>query len=63
VLLALLYPYAKYDHLLKIPKRLRLQTFDGAAFLELIKELVRIDKNWIPTQPGYSLYIRPTMSA
>lgn len=41
--------------------RIALPTFDGAAFLELIKELVRLDKNWIPTEPGYSLYIRPTM--
>ena len=31
--------------------------------LEAIKELVRIDKDWIPTGKGYSLYIRPTCIA
>ena len=31
--------------------------------VELMKELIRLDKHWIPDQPGYSLYIRPTMSA
>ena len=27
-----------------------------------MKQLIRMDKHWIPDQPGYSLYIRPTMS-
>ena len=27
-----------------------------------MKQLIRMDKNWIPNVPGYSLYIRPTMS-
>jgi len=39
-----------------------LQTFNGDALCELIKELVRIDKHWIPQEPGHSLYIRPTLS-
>lgn len=39
-----------------------LQTFDGNALCELIKELVRLDKHWIPQEPGHSLYIRPTLS-
>jgi hypothetical protein len=29
--------------------------------LECIKELLRIDKEWIPTQKGYSMYLRPVM--
>lgn len=29
--------------------------------LELIKQLVAVDKRWIPRLPGYSLYIRPTI--
>lgn len=28
-----------------------------------MKQLIRLDKDWIPNVPGYSLYIRPTMSA
>lgn len=41
--------------------RIALPTFNGEALLELIKELVRLDKHWIPQEPGHSLYIRPTL--
>lgn len=27
----------------------------------MIGKLVMLDKNWIPREKGYSLYIRPTM--
>ena len=39
------------------------KTFNGAALLELIKELVRLDRHWIPQESGHSLYIRPALSA
>ncbi|KAF8895038.1 branched-chain amino acid aminotransferase II [Gymnopilus junonius] len=42
-------------------RRIALPTFNGNELLELIKELVRLDKQWIPTEPGHSLYIRPTL--
>ncbi|PAV22319.1 branched-chain amino acid aminotransferase II [Pyrrhoderma noxium] len=42
-------------------ERIALPTFNGNALLELIKELIRLDKHWIPREPGHSLYIRPTM--
>jgi len=42
-------------------KRIALPTFDNGALLELIKELIRIDKKWIPVKPGYSLYVRPAL--
>lgn len=35
--------------------------FDSGEFLSCIKELVRLDENWIPRQKGYSLYVRPTI--
>ncbi|KAI0803096.1 branched-chain amino acid aminotransferase II [Irpex lacteus] len=41
--------------------RLALPTFNGDAVIELIKQLIRLDKHWIPDKEGYSLYIRPTM--
>jgi len=41
--------------------RIALPTFDGDALLELTKALIRIDKHWIPKEPGHSLYIRPTL--
>ncbi|KZT06788.1 branched-chain amino acid aminotransferase II [Laetiporus sulphureus 93-53] len=42
-------------------QRIALPTFNGEAVIELIKRLVRLDKDWIPDRPGYSLYIRPTL--
>jgi branched-chain amino acid aminotransferase len=39
-----------------------LQTFNGDGLLECVKELIRLDKHWIPKEPGYSLYVRPTLS-
>ena len=39
------------------------ETFDPTEFLECIKELVKLDKEWIPNEKGYSLYIRPTVMA
>lgn len=41
--------------------RLALPTFDGESLTELIKKLVMVDKDWIPKEKGYSLYIRPTL--
>ena len=41
-------------------ERLFMPTFDGDQFLECIKELLRVDKDWIPTGEGNSLYLRPT---
>ena len=38
------------------------QSFNGDAVVELIKQLIRLDKHWIPDKEGYSLYIRPTFS-
>ena len=36
------------------------QEFDMEEFLECMKDLVRIDKDWVPKLDGCSLYIRPT---
>lgn len=38
--------------------RIALPTFDADQLTELIKKLVMIDKDWIPKDKGYSLYIR-----
>jgi len=40
--------------------RLALPGFDKAQWLDCIKELVKVDKDWIPKGEGYSLYLRPT---
>lgn len=40
--------------------RLCFPDFEEKEFLECLKQLVLQDKDWIPTDHGYSLYIRPT---
>ncbi|KAJ1995669.1 branched-chain-amino-acid transaminase bat2 [Coemansia umbellata] len=44
-------------------ERLYLPQFDGKEMIECIKELLRVDKRWVPEGKGYSLYLRPTMIA
>ncbi|TIA85148.1 hypothetical protein E3P99_04065, partial [Wallemia hederae] len=41
--------------------RAALPTFDSQSMIELIRKLVILDQKWIPQEPGYSLYIRPTL--
>lgn len=41
-------------------ERLSMPAFDGDSLTELMKELLRVDKDWVPDGDGYSLYIRPT---
>ncbi|KAJ1976598.1 branched-chain-amino-acid transaminase bat2 [Dimargaris xerosporica] len=42
-------------------ERISLPMFNPEEYLECIKELLRVEKRWIPDEYGYSLYIRPTM--
>ncbi|PWZ02908.1 putative BAT2-branched-chain-amino-acid transaminase [Testicularia cyperi] len=41
--------------------RAGLPTFESEEFVKLIKTLVRIDSDYVPHEPGQSLYLRPTM--
>ncbi|GAA5928014.1 uncharacterized protein JCM15063_006058 [Sporobolomyces koalae] len=41
--------------------RMAFPDFDPEELIKLIQELVKVDDRWIPTDPGCSLYIRPTM--
>lgn len=43
--------------------RLCMPTLDSEAVINGIEELIKVDAEWIPTEPGTSLYIRPTMVA
>ena len=43
--------------------RLCIPTIDEEFAIEAIKKLVEIDKDWIPTEEGTSLYIRPFIFA
>ena len=44
-------------------KRLSIPELPEAVFMEGLKALLRVDEQWIPTQDGSSLYIRPIMFA
>ncbi|KAL4419522.1 hypothetical protein ABPG77_005753 [Micractinium sp. CCAP 211/92] len=40
-------------------RRLQLADFDPQELLECLKQLLLLDRSWLPAQEGYSLYIRP----
>ncbi len=44
-------------------ERLCMPALDEELALEGLKKLLAVEKDWIPTAPGTSLYIRPTMVA
>ncbi|MDD5722581.1 MAG: branched-chain amino acid aminotransferase [Syntrophales bacterium] len=44
-------------------ERLCMMPMDGDLFMEALKKLVLLEKDWIPRGAGTSLYIRPTMIA
>lgn len=41
--------------------RAGLPTFDADEFIKLLKALVRLDRDYVPSEPGQTLYLRPTM--
>lgn len=43
--------------------RMCMPEVDEAFFVGALKELVRLEADWVPRSPGTSLYIRPTMIA
>jgi branched-chain amino acid aminotransferase len=43
--------------------RVCIPSFDKNLVLEAIKQLILVDEDWIPTEDGTSLYIRPTIIA
>ncbi|KAI8904017.1 aminotransferase [Gorgonomyces haynaldii] len=53
-------PDMNMNRLLKSSKRLTLPSFDKNELLECIKEFLKVEQRWIPSERGYSLYLRPT---
>ena len=47
----------------KTNERLCIPYLPEEDFVQAVKELVAVDKDWIPTEPGTSLYIRPFIIA
>lgn len=44
-------------------RRMAMPELDPDPFLQALKELILLDREWIPTSEGTSLYLRPTMIA
>ncbi|GIY45638.1 branched-chain-amino-acid aminotransferase [Caerostris darwini] len=57
---ALFRPELNAKRFLTSAHRLSLPPFDGEEFLKCIKELVSIDRRWVPKDDRSSLYLRPT---
>lgn len=43
--------------------RMAMPTVDEGVFVESVAELVKLDQEWVPSEPGAAYYIRPTMIA
>ncbi len=44
-------------------ERMVMPSFDAETFLAAVKELVVLDRYWLPTSEGTAIYVRPTMIA
>ncbi|MGO0061312.1 branched-chain amino acid aminotransferase [Brevibacillus fluminis] len=56
-------PDKNMERLNKSNDRLSIPAIDEEFMIEAIKELVRVDADWIPVEEGTSLYIRPFIIA
>jgi len=61
--IALFRPDANIVRMNASARRMVMPELDPDLFMRAMKELVLLDRAWIPTSPGTSLYIRPTMIA
>lgn len=59
--IALFRPEKNIERLNRSAARLCMPEIDGEFLLEALKELVKIDQDFIPVKEGHSLYIRPVM--
>ena len=56
-------PLDNWNRLNKSAERLMIPQIPEEIFMEGLKELLKVDNDWIPTNDGSSLYIRPFMFA
>lgn len=56
-------PEKNFERLNKSAKRLAIPELPKEVFMEGLKTLVDIERNWIPFGEGYSLYLRPLLFA
>jgi branched-chain amino acid aminotransferase len=56
-------PRMNYERLNRSARRLCMPEMNVEDVLEATRELVRLEKDWVPSEPGTSLYIRPNVIA
>ncbi len=56
-------PLDNFKRLNRSSKMLCIAGHDAAFALDALKQLLTLEKDWVPSQPGTSLYIRPTIVA
>ena len=56
-------PYDNYSRFNISAERMQMPSVPEEIFIEGMKQVIEIDKNWIPSMPNHSLYIRPFMFA
>jgi branched-chain amino acid aminotransferase len=56
-------PRMNFQRMNRSAKRLCIPEFDGEIAREGLRQLLRLEKDWIPTGEGTSLYIRPNIIA
>lgn len=61
--IALFRPEENIKRFNRSARRMCMPEVDEAFFLAALKELVRLEADWVPRSEGTSLYIRPTMIA
>lgn len=61
--IAMFRPDKNIERMNNSARRLCMPEMDTEFFLNALKKLVELEKDWVPDQAGYSLYIRPVMYA
>lgn len=61
--IALFRPEKNIERLNNSARKMCIPEVDESFLLEAMLELVKLEQDWIPTQPGHSLYIRPVVFA
>lgn len=56
-------PRDNFARMARSAKRMGMPELDTDTFMEGLMQLLRIEKDWVPHNPGTSLYIRPTLIA
>jgi branched-chain amino acid aminotransferase len=56
-------PEKNWERMVQSCERMCIPPVEQEPFLEGIRTLIKLDKNWVPQKEGQSLYIRPFVSA